>query len=211
MKQNNRDLRVKGFTLIELIIVIAIIGILAGILAPTMATYYRKARIRDANADAKMVFNAAQTAAQTFIAKDRGSSVPSSLKGLVIISYTPGGTGSTRAVTTWDGGTTAPDIAENISEVVDTVNRTVSGASEICWTVCINNYIVCGAVAAKSGATDRVGYYTANKAQADDVVGKSYNDWLRDEVAHPDDVPGRTEACSLREVCMVYDHATFAP
>ena len=66
----------KGFTLIELIIVIAIIGILLGILMPSMMNYYRRSRIQAANADAKMVYNAAQTAAQRFIAQDRMAATP---------------------------------------------------------------------------------------------------------------------------------------
>ena len=63
--------KLKGFTLIEMIIVLAIMGILIGILAPTMSTYYWKSRVKDANADAKMVYNATQTAVQKYISIDR--------------------------------------------------------------------------------------------------------------------------------------------
>ncbi len=67
--------KLKGFTLIEMIIVLAIIGVLIGILAPTMSTYYWKSRVKDANADAKMVYNAAQTAVQKYISIDRVKAV----------------------------------------------------------------------------------------------------------------------------------------
>lgn len=53
MKQNK-----KGFTLVELIVVMAIIAVLAAILVPTMLGFMNNAKYTQANANAKTVYTA---------------------------------------------------------------------------------------------------------------------------------------------------------
>lgn len=55
MKNSNK----KGFTLVELVVVIAIIGVLAAILVPSMMGYVKKSRLKTANGNAKTAYNTA--------------------------------------------------------------------------------------------------------------------------------------------------------
>ena len=51
----------KGFTLIEMIVVLAILGVLMGVGLMAWSNYIRNARLKSANNKAKVIFNAAQT------------------------------------------------------------------------------------------------------------------------------------------------------
>ena len=73
-----RNSKVKGFTLVELIVVIAIIAILAAILVPNMLGYIKNSRFSQADANAKNVHTAATAAiAQAYADGRLGNAVVS--------------------------------------------------------------------------------------------------------------------------------------
>ncbi len=192
MKLRIKNSRLKGFTLIELIIVIAIIGVLAGILAPTMSAYYTRSRIKAANSNAKMVYNASQTAVQRYISRDRtatGSilaSEKSPFDGFALVFYdgTTGTAGYSNAYGVYIDVDTSANPA--FQEIVDAVNVTVSNAENISWAVCVNNYIVQGCVAADNQTTNLVGYYSSNRTFASERSNRVYRDWVRGTTAGMD-------------------------
>lgn len=183
MNSKTEKKRVKGFTLIELIVVIAIIAILLAIVMPSMMGYYRSSRIRSANADAKMVYNAAQTEIMRYMNIDRSAINPPSCFGTGMwIAYDSHGTVSyyvgpdapsamAQATVADTPATNAPGAAA--FDVVQRVNRTVSGASEVCWAVYVNGYIVQAGVSASNANSNYVGHYSANKQTAtmNDIAG----------------------------------------
>lgn len=62
---------VKGFTLMEMILVIGLITILIAMFVPMVSSYLTRSRLNSANSTARIIFNSAQTVCQEFEFFDR--------------------------------------------------------------------------------------------------------------------------------------------
>lgn len=155
---------VSGFTLLELMIAIAIIGILTAILVPSVHGYYVDSQLRTANSNSKIIFNAAQTIAQRYEIQERalGHVTLDGADGQVAILCENGN--ATNAVKT--GG--AADLTQ-AQEFCDRVNDIATDGESICWAVYIDEYIVKVSVSGNSLGSSYAGRYPVGAQDKGDV------------------------------------------
>lgn len=150
-----RKKSVKGLSLIEMVVVLAIIGILVMILVPSIFNYYRGARMKTQNTNARIVFNAAQTISQRYEMQARSVGAPvlegaETENGLVLVC---------------ENGTllsTNPtNAAKNTvyQQFCDRVNSIYADGETTCWAVYVSKYIVQVSLCAENSDDLYVGRY----------------------------------------------------
>ncbi len=165
-----KKLHVKGFTIIELIVVMAIIGVLLGVLGPNMLAYYRMSRIKDANSNAKMVYQAAQTQVSKYRTKDIAGTTdsPFGTNTVIYISYDKDtGIKWSTAGNGLETLDSEDSSASYIQAVVENININVDDADQTEWAIVVDGYTVKGCVSADATTAYYVGWYSCDKEQAD--------------------------------------------
>ncbi|MCR5021609.1 type II secretion system protein [Ruminococcus sp.] len=153
MKNSNK----KGFTLVELVVVIAIIGVLAAILVPSMMGYVKKSRLKTANGNAKTAYNAvAEYAADQ---ETQGTPVDWSKDG-----------------GTFDASTDATGIQHEIYKALAS-NGNEAGEAHV-GSATINNEATFFVQWHKTSADDVFGQYPEAIKSVDDAEGSSFKTYV---------------------------------
>lgn len=143
--------KLKGFTMTELIIVIAIIGVLSAIILPSYMSWIAHSKIRKQNNNAKVIFNAAQTVVQDYRFKER--KLDDSKKNIGSGKFEFYWDKDTGASTSGSTGAKSGD-ADFVADFARQVNRIYSDQNATTYRISVDNYIV-KSVVASSGNTNR--------------------------------------------------------
>ena len=158
----------KGFTLVELIVVIAIIGVITAILVPSIMGYVKKSRLKTANYNAKNAFTAINDAATDLTCDGKVGN---------IVKHSP------IAVQSLND---SDDLEFAVKSALDH-NGINSGY--VCWDVSAAKKVICAQWSPTNNGTDIIGQYPNPCDDADaatTTIGNLLNSASWPDATRPD-------------------------
>ncbi|HRR75406.1 MAG: type II secretion system protein [Ruminococcus sp.] len=192
----------KGFTLVEMIIVVTIIGILVAILIPTWSYFITQARLSTQNNNSRVIFNAAQSECIKYKFRDRELNKEIEMLEKRKTKETGEKLAATNAKIEEDKeklyfGTTSDDFyyywdgkkgyacdaslnSANKSAALDeafgkAVNNKVETPEEVVYKIHIKNYQVLSVVCAKNDKDRTLGSYPEQRSKKSSTAIKGFS------------------------------------
>ena len=191
----------KGFSLVEMIVVLAIIGILLAVLVPTWSYFIMRANVRSQNNYSKVIFNAAQTQAtrEKFyereyysIANDTDKTITerNNAKANLFVGANEDfyiyWNGHKAFLLEADGETidtaVTADTQAKVDAFANSVNKVFSHSQETVYKIYIKDYKVISVCSAKSENTENIGSFP--KIQEGRSSNKTVQTYDMDSIKH---------------------------
>lgn len=163
--------KLKGFTLTELIVVIAIIGILSAVLIPSYMSWIANSKVRKQNNNARVIFNAAQTVVQEYQFKER--TMDDSDKNIGSGTFEFYWDKDTGATTT--GTASKVEDATFISEFASQINRIYGDQSVTTYRITVDDYIVKAVVASSDNNNRYKGSYPVKQDATNNTTVQNFD------------------------------------